>query len=234
MNVRVYATPDLILPGDLTGTAAVVIDVLRMTTVAATAVQHGCAGLYAVDGVEAARRLAKETGALTGGERNALRIEGFDFDNSPLAYTEARVGGRRLVMTTSNGTRAIAACESPRRVLLGAFVNAMAVAEALRGETSAAIVCAGTLGHFTLEDALAAGALVYRLRALGLPVVPDDMAIAAEMLYDAARADLSGALSSTAHYRRLARMGFAEDIAYCLSEDVLSAAPERKGGGWFA
>lgn len=234
MNVCVYATPELILSGDLEDAAAVVIDALRMTTVAATALQNGCAGLYAVADVEAARALAKESDALTGGERNALRIDGFDFDNSPLAYTRARVGGRRLVMTTSNGTRAIAACAPARRVLLGAFVNAAAIADALRGETSVAIVCAGTLGRFTLEDALAAGAIVSRLRALGLPVVPDDMAIAAGMLYDAARTDISGALSSTAHYRRLLRLGFSEDLDYCLSEDILCAAPERKGGGWFA
>ncbi|MDL2317652.1 2-phosphosulfolactate phosphatase [Eubacteriales bacterium OttesenSCG-928-A19] len=234
MDIRVYAEPALLMEGCLTGTTAVVIDALRMTSVAATAVEHGCTGLMAVAEVNAARALARETGALVGGERNALPIKGFDFDNSPLAYTRERVGGRQLIMTTSNGTRAILASESAQRIVLGAFVNASAVARTVRRSERLAIVCAGTLGAFTLEDALAAGAILERLRALGADMRLDDMGIAVSMLYDSAQADLHGALRQTVHYQRLEWIGAQADLAYCMTLDAVSAVPELREDGWFA
>ena len=106
MKIRCFATPNDLLPGDLDGAAAIVIDTLRMTSVAAAAMSNGCAGLLACATVEAARKAAKARDALLGGERNALRIDGFDFSNSPLEYTREAIGGKRLVMTTTNGTRA--------------------------------------------------------------------------------------------------------------------------------
>lgn len=235
MEVCVYATPALLPDGDaLRGWTAVVIDALRMTSVAATAVASGCTGLLAVSEVEEARRVAGAYGALLGGERNALPIDGFDFSNSPLEYTPARVAGRRLVMTTSNGTRAILAAARADAMLLGAFINAGAVASRLRGTARVALVCAGTLGAFTLEDALAAGAIVQRLARTATALHLDDMALAARMLYDAAQENLSGALAQTAHYGRLNSLGLADDLAYCLKEDTVLAVPERQADGWFA
>lgn len=232
MEVRVYAEPAM-LAGGLTGWTAVVIDALRMTSVAVTAAANGCAGLRAEADVDDARRVAAQAGALLGGERSALPIEGFDFDNSPLSYTPARVQGQRIVMSTSNGTRAIAAAAGARRVVLGAFVNAAAIADAVQGDAQVAFVCAGTLGAFTLEDALAAGAMLDRLAARDVRMERDDMAIAVQMLYAQARDDLQGALADTTHYRRLLSLGMEEDLAYCLSEDALRAVPERGQDGWF-
>lgn len=234
MDVRVYAEPALLKAGCLEGTCAVVIDVLRMTSVAATAIENGCAGLLAVAEPEAARAIARERQALLGGERQALPLEGFDFGNSPLAYTRNRVSGRRLVMTTSNGTRAILAAEGARRLVLGGFVNATAVARALLEEGRVAILCAGTLGAFTLEDAMAAGAILDRLERSGVGPVPDDMGRAALMLYRGARGDLAGALRGAGHVETLRSLGMQDDIAYCLSEDLLQAVPERGADGWFA
>lgn len=235
MEVRVYATPAL-LPeiSTLSGWTAVVIDALRMTSAAATALSNGCAGLMAVGEVDQARTVAKAHGALLGGERSALPIEGFDFSNSPLAYQPARIAGRRLVMTTSNGTRAILAAEGADTVLLGAFINATAVARRLRGASRVAMICAGTLGAFTLEDALAAGAILQRIRDAGTDIQPDDMAVAAGMLYAAAKDDLAGALAHTAHYNRLKSLGLLEDLSFCLTEDIIPAVPERRTDGWFA
>lgn len=230
MQISVYGTPALIQPGDMQGATAVVIDALRMTSVAVTAKANGCRGLLAVADVEQARALAAQDGALLGGERNALPIEGFDFDNSPLAYTPARVGGRRIIMSTSNGTRAILAAAQAERVLLGAFINAAAVAQAVRDADKLAIVCAGTLGRFTLEDALAAGAILQHL-PMGNE---NDMALAARTLYAADRGDLHAALARTVHYGRLRDLGMQGDLAYCLTEDTHTAVPTRGEGGWFA
>ena len=229
MRINAYATPHDILPGDLDGAAAVVIDTLRMTSVAAAAMQSGCVGLYTCAEVDQARRAAHECGALLGGERNALKIDGFNFSNSPLEYTPEAIGGRRLVMSTSNGTRAIAACAGARRLLLGALVNAHAVAEALRDEAHVALVCAGTNGAFTLEDALTAGAIALHLPDAEL----DDAALAFQMLYRSACGNLFGALSATTHFSRLRRLGFEADLQFCLKPDSVNALCERAADGWF-
>ena len=233
MKLRVFAAPQMILPEDLTGATAVVIDALRMTSVAAFAKQNGCAGLLAVAEVDEARAIAAREGALLGGERGALRIEGFDCANSPLEYTPERMAGQRLVMTTSNGTRAILAARNARRVLLGAFVNAAAVAKAARGADTLALICAGTLGAFTLEDALAAGAIAKRCLDANMDARPDDMTLAVLTLYEAARGDLHAALRETEHYGRLLRLGLSADLDVCLREDTLLAVPERAESGWF-
>lgn len=229
MKIRCFATPNDLLPGDLDGAAAIVIDTLRMTSVAAAAMSHGCAGLLACASVEDARRAAGAHHALLGGERGALKIDGFDFSNSPLEYTREAIDGRRLVMTTSNGTRAIAACAPARRLLLAALVNVAAVAEACKKEETVAIVCAGTAGAFTLEDALTAGALSLCLNG----DEKDDAAIAFEALWLASQGDLPRALSATRHYNRLLSLGFQPDLDFCLTPNRLSAVCERAGDGWF-
>lgn len=234
MDVRVVGTPDGLRAADLEGATAVVIDVLRMTSVAVTAIAHGCVGLMAVAEVDEARALAGQYDALLGGERMALPVEGFDFSNSPFEYTQERVSGRRLVMTTSNGTQAILKARPAERVLLGAFINVSYVAQRLTGEKRVVIICAGTLGAFTLEDALAAGCIVDKLLRGVAAVKLDDMALAAHRLYRGARDDLHAALAQTTHYGRLQGLGLAGDLKYCLREDTVAVAPERGMDGWFA
>jgi len=233
MEIRVFPTPDTIHTGDLDGCAAVVIDALRMTSTAAAAVANGCVGLRAVQGVDEARACAAKTGALLGGERNALAIEGFDFGNSPLEYTAERIGGHRLVMTTTNGTMAIQSALSAGRLLLGAFVNAVSVAEATLSAERMAIICAGTRGAFSLEDALAAGAIIHRLKRLGAQISLDDMALASLTLYKRAAGDLHRSLLPARHYNRLKEIGLQRDLDFCLSEDTLRAVPEMGEDGWF-
>lgn len=229
MKIRCFATPNDLLPGDLDGATAIVIDTLRMTSVAAAAMSNGCSGLLACATVEGAREAADARGALLGGERSALKIDGFDFSNSPLEYTREAIGGKHLVMTTSNGTRAIAACAPARRLLLAALVNVAAVAEVCKREDTVAIVCAGTAGAFTLEDALTAGALSLCLSG----AEKDDAAIAFEALWLTARGDLHRALSATRHYNRLLSLGFRRDLDFCLTPNRLSVVCERAHDGWF-
>lgn len=233
MDVDVFLTPNAI-QADLLNAVAVVIDALRMTSVAAIAMENGCAGLMPVAGVQEAMDVARESGALLGGERNALRINGFDFSNSPDEYTREKIQGRRLVMTTTNGTRAILAASAAKRVLLGAFVNAKAVAEAVRHADKLVIICAGTYGAFTMEDALAAGSILARMAACGIEMTLKDGALAARMLYQGAGGDMHAALKKTAHYQRLETLGLAKDLDFCLREDILRVAPERGRDGWFA
>ncbi|MDR0898261.1 MAG: 2-phosphosulfolactate phosphatase [Oscillospiraceae bacterium] len=232
MDVFVYDAPAQV-PDDLRGLTAVVIDTLRMTSVATIALANGCAGLLAVREVEEARVIAAAQGALLGGERGAVRIEGFDFANSPLEYTPERVQGRRIVMTTSNGTAAIARAVGADKLFLGAMMNAGAVARVLRDEKRVALVCAGTLGEATLEDTLTAGAILARMEALGVGLAMDDGARTALAAYRTARGDLHGALRGTSHYERLRGLGLEEDLRVCLREDWVEVVPVRGADGWF-
>lgn len=152
--------------GGCAGGIAVVIDVLRASTTMITALAHGAARVVPVADVDEARRLATEAGpaALLGGERSGVRIAGFDLGNSPLEYDASRVADRTIVITTTNGTAALAAASGAREILIGAIVNRTAVAAAVRRLAGAGervhLVCAGTDGCVSAEDVLAAGAIL--------------------------------------------------------------------------
>jgi len=156
--------------GAVAGGIVVVIDVLRASTTIVTALAHGATGVRPVLTVDEARSLAATSGPgsdlLLGGERGGLRIDGFDLGNSPLEYAPARVAGRRIVITTTNGTAALDACVAATEVLIGAIVNRSAVAAQARavalrhGVADIHLVCAGTDGQVTEEDLLTAGAIL--------------------------------------------------------------------------
>ena len=230
MTISVYPVYTLLEPGSLEGAAALVIDTLRMTSVAATALNNGCEGLRVVREVDEARALARDSGALLGGERGAVKIPGFDFSNSPLEYTAGRVRGRRLVMTTTNGTRAIHSAEGAADVYLGCLMNATAAARTLARFDRVAVVLAGTEGRFSLEDAVTAGAVISRL---GPDRELDDMAVASLALYESAREDVHAFLAPTRHYRRLGGLGFEGDLRLCLTEDATPCVPRLGADGWF-
>jgi 2-phosphosulfolactate phosphatase len=152
--------------GACAGGIAVVIDVLRASTTIITALAHGAARVRPVLTVEEARGETAARGTLLGGERGGLKIEGFDLGNSPREYSRDRVGGRSIVITTTNGTAALHACFGAADVLIGAIVNRSAVAASAHalaikhGGCDIHLVCAGTEGVVTEEDLLAAGAIL--------------------------------------------------------------------------
>ncbi len=165
--ISVYLLPETIPPGALEGGLAVVVDVLRATTVMAHALAAGCEAIVPCLEVEEARRVAATLPsgtALLGGERAGLPIEGFDLGNSPGDYTSEACRGRTLVLTTTNGTRALLRCRDAARVVVAAFVNLGSTARLIEADGRPVhIVCAGTDGLVSLEDTLLAGALVAAL-----------------------------------------------------------------------
>jgi 2-phosphosulfolactate phosphatase len=157
---HVHLLPNLTTPDELTGSAVVVLDVLRATTTIVHALAAGAKEVIPCQEIDEAR--AKHAtfpagSALLGGERKGTPIPGFNLGNSPEEYTPTSAGGKTLVFTTTNGTRAMQRCCQAKRVLIGALVNARSVAQALSTEESIHIVCAGTDGQITSEDVLAAG-----------------------------------------------------------------------------
>ena len=146
-SLKAHFLPALTTPEALAGATLVVIDVLRATTVIPHALAVGAKAvipcLEVEDAVQAAARLPAGQ-AVLGGERGGLKIDGFDLGNSPDEYTPQTVAGKTLVFTTTNGTRAMMHCRQAQRVLLGSFVNASAIVDALAADRDVRLLCAGT------------------------------------------------------------------------------------------
>lgn len=218
----------------LRGAHVAVVDVLRATTTIATALANGAEGIVpaadAEDALAVARRLGRER-VLLCGERESVLIPGFDLDNSPASYTAETVAGKLLVLTTTNGTRALRAAAGAASVRTAAFVNRAAVAAALAAEDGPmAILCAGVQGGFALEDALGAGALVDALLARDPELDVRDGARAAALLYRDVRGRLAEAVASADHASELVAKGFAADLGRCSALDALDVVPTLRHG----
>lgn len=205
------------------GAVAVVIDVLRATTVMTVALSNGANEIIAVrTPAEALQLRSSLTGKaiLLGGERNADKIDGFDLDNSPRSYTRQAVEGKTIIMTTTNGTQAISNASSASRLFITSFLNIEATAQFLSSCTSDIfIVCSGTAGHFTLEDGICAGMLIDILCASDSSVIPlskecNDFSHAMRALY-LSSPDVQSLASQGEHFTRLQRKGYGADIDIC-------------------
>jgi 2-phosphosulfolactate phosphatase len=168
MRVDVRFSVEGLVEHDLTETTVVVIDVIRATTCMVEAVAAGARGVYPTDSTEEAVKLLQSIGrddTLLCGERRGVMIEGYDLGNSPSEFRDERVRDQRLIMNTTNGTRAFVAAEAADHVFAGSFLNLGAVTVAVSNSDRLVVVCAGRSGAFAMEDALCAGHLVRRLRA---------------------------------------------------------------------
>ncbi len=207
---------------------AVVVDVLRATSVLTQARLNGARAILAAGTPgEALALRARHPGALLCGERDGRRIPGFDLGNSPFEYGPGTVGGRTLIFASTNGSQALLAAGRARRRVLGAFVNANAVLAAVAADERVTVVCSGKLGGYALEDAAFAGWLVERLVARGARV---EGAAAAFARRTAPRdaADVRALLQGASHGRTLRSMGpdYARDVEFCAGLDTISQAFE--------
>lgn len=226
-NLRVVALPDHLGPDALSGAVAVVIDVLRATTTIAHALGHGAACVIPVASVDAARMIAHDRpGALLCGERGGIKPEHFTLGNSPAEYTPAAVEGRELVLSTTNGTRALHMCDRAQEILTASLTNMGAVAGALtERRLDTVLVCSGTDGRVSFEDCLCAGLLADALRDSHTP--DDD----ARLMQDAALGalercgSLEGAVASSFHAVRLVGLGFGDDVAFASQRSVCPVVP---------
>jgi 2-phosphosulfolactate phosphatase len=227
VRVDVALTPTALPPAALVGATALVIDVLRASTTIVTALAHGCLAVLPVTEVEEARRRARGLpGALLAGERGGDPPVGFDLGNSPLEFTSARVAGRTIVFTTSNGTRALLAARRADAVGVAGFVNLSAAADWALGQgRDLVLVCAGELGARSVEDETCAGLLVDRVLGLepGAVATPAAASAAAEARPYAK--DLVRLAHDAPHAQHLAAHGRGEDVAACLALDTYVLVP---------
>jgi 2-phosphosulfolactate phosphatase len=166
MKLDVAFSPTGLNSSEVQGRTVFVIDILRATTSMCAALHHGAKALIPVSSTEEALRLAQTIGSadvLLAGERNCERIPGFQLGNSPLEMTDIAVRGKTLILSTTNGTKALLACQGASAVYPACAGNLTAAAEkareVLERDGDLLIVCAGRGGAFSLDDAYCAGRL---------------------------------------------------------------------------
>lgn len=231
------------------GVHAVVIDVVRAMSVVAHALDAGADGVRPVADVEAARAAAAAHGALLGGERGGLPLDGFDLGNSPGDYDAARCADRPVVLTTSNGTRAVEAVAGAASIWGAALVNAEATVRGLlaaRGDVAepaertgddlvagdVLLVCAGSDDRVAADDVAAAGCIAGSLALRGA-ARGTDAARTAVALFDTWKHDLIGLLRRSLSGRKLATIGLAADLEVCATVDTVPTPARLDDDGVF-
>ncbi len=226
--VEVCLTPDLVKTYGVENKVVVVVDILRATSVMVTALSHGIKSITPVATVEECKAL-KDKGYLAAAERDGKTVEGFELGNSPFTYMDKSFAGKKLAVTTTNGTLAITRSVMAEEVVIGSFLNISSVAQYLKNqEHDVMILCAGWKGMVNLEDTIFAGALVEMLSDSFDS--ENDSAIAALALYKMAKEDMMAFLKNSAHAKRLQGLSIIKDISFCLERDVYNIIPVLKNG----
>jgi len=233
MLVEVALLPALLTPGQLRGRAVAVFDVLRATTSMAAALAAGVVDIQVCPDLTTAQLSAAACPDphLTCGEKDAVKPEGFDLGNSPGAFNAAEHRGKKLFMSTTNGTRAILAAGDARWLFTAALVNAKAAARALTSTGGdITLLCSGTNGRFSLEDLLGAGAVIDSLHESADVRLESDAALLAQQHFEATnRRELLAALSQTQGGRNVARANLSQDLLFCAMLNSIDVVGVVKG-----
>lgn len=227
-KIEVCLTPALIDLYDIKESIVVVIDILRATSSITYGIANGAEAIIPVANVEDCLKYS-DCGFLLAAERNGEVVAGYDFGNSPFSYTSEKVEGKTIVLTTTNGTKALhLAQKNAHQVVIGSFLNLDSLCDYLSAQhKSVLLLCAGWKDQFNLEDTLFAGAVVNKLRKHFEHF--DDSSVAAEDLYSLAKGDLRKYLYKSSHSHRLAQLNIEEDVVFCLQLNICSAIPVLAG-----
>lgn len=210
----------------------VVIDVLRATSAICTALAHGVEKIKPVATVTEAKQWQKK-GYIAAAERNGEVVEGFELGNSPLAYIARadQLRGKTVVLTTTNGTKAIDIASEKNRVVIGALNNLDTLCNWLvTQDENILILGSGWKDKFNLEDTICAGAIADQLIESGKFRADEDSTVAAKFIYRSARDNMFAFLKASSHRRRLRRLNLNEDVKYCLTPNNLNIIPVLENG----
>jgi 2-phosphosulfolactate phosphatase len=234
MKLHVWFSPLGLGPADVQGRTIFVIDVLRATTVMCAALHNGARALIPVASTEEALRLAQTIGSadvLLAGEKDCLRIPGFALGNSPLEMTEQTVKGKTIVVTTTNGTKALLGTQGAAAVYVASATNLTLAGErareALGQNRDVVVLCAGRETAFSLDDAYCAGRLA--VAALGDHKPRKGLNDAALASLDLVRRygdDWTRPLSYSRAGRELIRLGFRDDVLDAGRLDAYPVLPQ--------
>ncbi|WGV26991.1 2-phosphosulfolactate phosphatase family protein [Halotia branconii] len=239
MKLFVYDTPEL-TPTGKTPDCAIAVDVLRATSTIATVLASGGEAVQAFSDLDQLIEVSEKWPAekrLRAGERGGAKVAGFELGNSPLDCTPELVQGRRLFISTTNGTRALQRIQDSPTVLAAALINRAAVVQYIleKQPETVWIVGSGWEGSFSLEDTACAGAIAHSIveqSQLSLEeLAGNDEVISAIALYSQWQNDLLGLFHQASHGKRLLRLECDEDLKYCAQTDILDVLPMQQEPG---
>jgi 2-phosphosulfolactate phosphatase len=231
VKLDVFMSPGEIASGDVQGRVVAVIDVLRASTSIAVALANGARTVVPVEDVDEAitrSRQFERSQVRLAGERKMLPIPGFDMGNSPVEFTSEAVNDRTVLITTTNGTRSLLALQGARDIVVASYVNLSVVSVMLRAAARAndiSIVCAGTEGHFSLEDAACAGRYVRSITQPGSSLTLNDAARACALIDGKYGDNIAEIFRDSWHGQALAEAGFGDDLVACAAVDSHPVVP---------
>jgi 2-phosphosulfolactate phosphatase len=228
MKINVYLTPEGVHEPDLHDQTVLLIDVLRTASNIITAFHNGAKLVVpaALLG-DAARISANMDASILAGEKNGEPIDGYDLGNSPAEFTAEVVGGKRIILHTTNGTPAILKFKGAKSLAITGFLNLSAAASyALEQGNDISIICIGNKGCPTLEDTLCVGALLNILENHpNVEKASCDEAYMARLVYKTEHKNILKAMSKSVHGQSLIEKGFSSDLDYCSAQNMTSIVP---------
>ncbi len=227
-KVDVCFSPALLPLYSIQDSVVVVIDIFRATSSICYGIDNGASEIIPVSTVEECQSYVGKD-YLLAAERNGEVVTGFDFGNSPFAYSISKVKNKKIVLTTTNGTNAINLSKQAHQIIIGSFLNLTAVCNYLIAkDRNVLLLCAGWKNKFNLEDSLFAGAVVNQLKYAEPTLC--DASIAAEDIYLKAKPDLRKYLRKSSHSHRLQELNIENDILFCLQQDIVQTIPVLQNG----
>ncbi|MBS9387045.1 MAG: 2-phosphosulfolactate phosphatase family protein [Dolichospermum sp. BR01] len=229
MKIFIYHTPEL-TPNDTVPECAIAVDVLRATSTMATVLAAGGEAVQVFSDLDQLMTVSEQWPSdkrLRAGERGGAKVAGFELGNSPLDCTAELVAGKRLFISTTNGTRALQRIQNAPIVLAAALINRAAVVKFLleKPPETVWIVGSGWEGSYSLEDTVCAGAIahsIWQQTNCSLEEISgNDEVVSAIALYSQWQNDLLGLLHKASHGQRLLRLECLEDLKYCSQTDTL-------------
>jgi 2-phosphosulfolactate phosphatase len=234
MKINVTLSPLFTDELYFSGKTTVVIDVLRATTTIVTALNNKAREIIPVNSIEFAMKVSGDAfggQTLLGGERNTKKIEGFKLGNSPLEYTHEVIGGKSVILFTTNGSKAIVKAKYSELLLICSFINVLSVASHLAIlDKDIEIVCSGRNNNFSLEDTVCAGRLISEIKRLNKNVELTDPAKASNILSDIYSRNIIKMLNECEHGKLLIDNGFKDDLDYCAEIGSITSIPYYTNG----
>lgn len=227
-EIEVCLSPSLIPSYAIKGRIVVVIDIFRATSSICYGFENGAVEIVPVASVDECKSYEGK-GYLLAAERNGEVVNGFDFGNSPFSYTKEKVAGKKIVLTTTNGTHAIQEAKEADKIVIGSFLNLDSLCNWLSEQSQdVLLLCSGWKNKFNLEDTLFAGAVVNSLKNKFTHHC--DAAIAAEDMYLLAKDNLRQYLFKSSHSQRLKELNIEADIQFCLKQNICNVIPVLRDG----
>lgn len=232
-KLEVFSAATSFQEDELRGKTVVMIDVLRASSTIVTALANGAKGVIPVADMGTGSRMYQNMDSkniLLCGEKDGVKIEGYDLGNSPLEYTPEMVQGKTIILNTTNGTKALMRSSLAKKILVASFLNLQTIVNALKNKEDIILVCAGWRGRLALEDLLCAGNIIYELTGDELPGTTRDGAKVAFGLYEKFGNDIENTVQSSNHAIRLKDAVGSEDLSFCCNMDAMEVLPVMNEG----